>query len=395
MPVAYPQEITEPFGINAPGGNINLPIPITTGTAGAASFDQGFPTLTMTPIASGGVAPAGQDMNGILYMITSHCAALMAGQPYLYSSDVAEKIGGYQEGVILGMTDETGLWFNTVPNNTSNPDTGGAGWVPLFAYGFEEIALSNQNVTLSAAQSKYPVVVLTGALTANVAVIFPIDLQQWLVINNTTGAFTVTCRTASGSGVAVQQGGFAEPTGVYSDGTNLWAAFAPVNATPSSVSPVGNTLALRSNAGYIYATYFNQSSNPAENPTIGSFAVQSTANDGFFRWITKAAMISQLWSKSLSTTGFSLSPDGFLVQFGSVTNGSSNTEPIDIGITFPTTFPNQCVGVFPVTNRSVASLGQAIDGSNFASSQTRSGATVTVDVSPGGVHTFQYMAIGF
>lgn len=40
-------------------------------TPGAASLTDGFPPLTMTPLASGGVPPAGADFNGILNLITA------------------------------------------------------------------------------------------------------------------------------------------------------------------------------------------------------------------------------------------------------------------------------------------------------------------------------------
>ena len=39
-------------------------------TNGAASLNDGFPPLTMTPIAAGGTPPSGADMNGILNLLS-------------------------------------------------------------------------------------------------------------------------------------------------------------------------------------------------------------------------------------------------------------------------------------------------------------------------------------
>lgn len=76
------------------------------------------------------------------------------------------------------------------------------------------------NVVLSALQAQMRVLVLTGALTANISLIFPASSGSWIVRNLTTGAFTVTCKTAAGTGVAVSQG---SNNAVFGDGTNVYA----------------------------------------------------------------------------------------------------------------------------------------------------------------------------
>lgn len=62
------------------------------------------------------------------------------------------------------------------------------------------------NVTLTAYESQYPMILLTGVITANINVIVPNAGREWVIANGTTGAFTVTVKTAAGSGVAVAQG---------------------------------------------------------------------------------------------------------------------------------------------------------------------------------------------
>jgi hypothetical protein len=72
--------------------------------------------------------------------------------------------------------------------------------------------------TLTQAQYGASSIVLTGAITANKAVVLPNGPGRWLVTNNTTGAFTITLKTAAGTGVVVTQG---KSTLVFSDGTNV------------------------------------------------------------------------------------------------------------------------------------------------------------------------------
>lgn len=82
------------------------------------------------------------------------------------------------------------------------------------------------NVSLLAADYQNRVIELTGAITANIEVIFPLtDGAEWVVYNGTSGAFTVTVIGATGTGVVVAQGKRAI---VYCDGTNIQRATADV-----------------------------------------------------------------------------------------------------------------------------------------------------------------------
>lgn len=123
-----PSKILLPFA-NA-GGKNTIPV-LANPTPGGASYTEGFPPLTRTPIASGGVPPFGVDMNGILFEISSVARWLCAGGLFEYDSALSTQIGGYPKGAVLLRSDEAGFWLNTTENNTSNPDAGGAGWIPV------------------------------------------------------------------------------------------------------------------------------------------------------------------------------------------------------------------------------------------------------------------------
>lgn len=108
------------------------------------------------------------------------------------------------------------------------------------------------NVTLTAVEAGNGILVFTGELTASISVIVPTaPTRPWVVFNNTTGAFTLTVKTASGTGVAVPQG---KREIVYCDGTNVAPAFsdfvdvalegvptAPTAATGTSTTQVATT----------------------------------------------------------------------------------------------------------------------------------------------------------
>lgn len=283
MGAPTPPVIPEAFAVNADPSRRNV-IPDTTVNPQRASWSLGFPPQVMTPVIAGGKPMLGPDMNGTLYMISSHTFYQQSGQAYRWDADVVSAIAGYAAGTVLGSTDGVTLWFNLVAGNSSDPDdVSGAGWVPMYSYGVTLMpATTGGLVTLTAAQASKGVIVLSGALVANLQVVVPNSLRRWLIVNTTSGAFVTTVKTAAGAGVAIPQGGFAAPTEVYGDGTNIYNVVAPITI-PTDVAPTPNTIALRSNNGYIFATYFNQSSAP-ENFTI-SEVFASTASDGYLRKI--------------------------------------------------------------------------------------------------------------
>jgi hypothetical protein len=222
-----PPLIQEAFGSGAASSYITNPIPVASQIsvkAGAASYTDGFPPLTMMPASAGGVKPFGQDMNGILYAATANIAALTGGQQYQFSSTYASANGGYALGAILAMASGAGYWINQVSGNSNNPDTtapASSGWAPLSVYGATTLSgLASSNVTLTGPQAAAPQIFLSGALTANIQIIFPAWVRGWTVTNSTTGAYTVTCTTASGTGVAITQGATVQ---IFGNGTNIVA----------------------------------------------------------------------------------------------------------------------------------------------------------------------------
>lgn len=74
------------------------------------------------------------------------------------------------------------------------------------------------DVTLSATEAANQFITLTGTLTSNINVIVQAAARLFFIYNNTSGAYTVTIKTPSGTGTAVAQGGRAL---VECDATNV------------------------------------------------------------------------------------------------------------------------------------------------------------------------------
>lgn len=79
----------------------------------------------------------------------------------------------------------------------------------------------SSDVTLTTTEAGNIIQSYTGLLTGNINVIVPTTVAIYFPFNNTTGAFTVTVKTAAGTGVQVTQGA---RTIVYCDGTNVVVA---------------------------------------------------------------------------------------------------------------------------------------------------------------------------
>jgi hypothetical protein len=88
---------------------------------------------------------------------------------------------------------------------------------PTWAVVRASVDAASGDVTLSGATRRAGYLTVTGSLPANRNIIVPNDWQG-TVYNNTTGAFTLTVKTASGSGVAVAQ---TKRAMLLADGTNV------------------------------------------------------------------------------------------------------------------------------------------------------------------------------
>jgi hypothetical protein len=243
-----PPRIVEAFAVNAPnvtapngtaGAKTNpFPVPSQTGVInGAASLNDGFPPLTMTDPTAGGIPPWGEDMNGILYLISAWVAFLAAGQIPAFDADLAEDMSGYALGAVLQQTGDTSaLWINTVDGNASDPDSGtpgAAGWissVPLYSV----VALTGTNNVVLPGPSDYVIDVDTSAGAIDyTGFVAQRDGQRVTFTNVGTGSNLLTFSALSGSSLTGNQMRLAADVGLvhnqsitiqYSQGADKWVA---------------------------------------------------------------------------------------------------------------------------------------------------------------------------
>lgn len=103
------------------------------------------------------------------------------------------------------------------------------------------------NYTLTGSELNRIVYKFTGILTGNRNIIVPATVQQYWVDNATTGSFTLTVKTAAGTGVTVGQG---QRGILYSDGTNVVDADTSTVSVPIAITD-GGTGAVTANAALI------------------------------------------------------------------------------------------------------------------------------------------------
>jgi hypothetical protein len=116
---------------------------------------------------------------------------------------------------------ETGANANTWGNNTNiNLET-----LDAFSGGFlSKSVAGSSNVTLTTAnadptaESSNKIIDLNGILTGSITVFIPQVENNYLVYNNTSGAFTLDVAATGGTGVQIDQGKYEW---IYCDGTNV------------------------------------------------------------------------------------------------------------------------------------------------------------------------------
>lgn len=101
--------------------------------------------------------------------------------------------------------------------NTLKPSSGSPGALTLGR--LAKSVAGGTDVTLTQTEYANGSLEFTGAITANINVIFPLTVgAQWTIYNNTTGAFTLTCKGATGTGIVIAS---TKRAIVESDGTNF------------------------------------------------------------------------------------------------------------------------------------------------------------------------------
>lgn len=234
-----PTKLTVVFASGSGAGPVNN-VPLTPGsTPGTASYQTGFTSVNMEPIASGGVPPFGADFNGVIKNSTTAQIWQQCGYMYPYDSGFASNanINGYPANSVLMMGSGKGLWLNQADNNTTSPDaTGSTGWLGLPAVGAYTITTTGGTTTPDPSVLGVTTLIVSGALASNATIVLPLAAgSRWIIANNTTGGFTLTIQGSSGAGVAITQGSaltvFTDGTAYFAASANISGQYLPINGT--------------------------------------------------------------------------------------------------------------------------------------------------------------------
>jgi hypothetical protein len=189
------------FVVNPFTGNFNLP---STGRAQLYNNTGGSNTITLPAAATVG--------NGFFFMLANNGSGDVTVAPIGGSTIDLNSTSTFhptQSGFII--------------SDGSNWETVGKGIENTFA-----VTLINLNVaggvdvTETSAQAQNLIQQYTGVLTGNINVIMPTTVQLYFCNNLTTGAHTLTVKTAAGTGILVPQ---TSSLILYCDGTNIVNGF--------------------------------------------------------------------------------------------------------------------------------------------------------------------------
>jgi trimeric autotransporter adhesin len=266
--------------------------------------------------------------------------------------------------------DYNNTWSTPVNNDWDIIDQSLGGQTALNAVGASGV------VTLSTAQYRSPIIIITGLLTANVNYQLPAGIGGfWYVYNNTTGAFTVTFSSAAGGTTLTLAQGYT--TTCISDGTNIGrgdtAPGTGGTGTVTSVNASGGTTGLTfsggpiTSAGTLTAGGTLIAANGGTGLTSPGAAGQVLTSNGT-TWVSQA-ITGTVSSVTGSGSGINVSPTSgaVVVSNTGVTAATAGTGISVSGATGNVTFTNS--GVTSI----VAGSGISISGATGAVTITATG----------------------
>lgn len=223
-----------------------------------AEIQTGWPLST--------VPPSRQRFNWLLNWLATGVRYFM--QRGIPEWDITEE---YPAGARVQYNNVTYVSLTGTSNTGQQPDTATTFW-EQWAYtdtAFQPrvdqltaFTVTTADVTLTAAQAKAGILNVTGTLTGNRNIIIPNAARRFIVINGTSGAFTLGVKTASGVAVTVGQGGASS---IVCDGNNNiklasadLTAYAPIASPTFTGNPAAPTPAQFDNDTSLATTEFVQ-----------------------------------------------------------------------------------------------------------------------------------------
>lgn len=118
-----------------------------------ATYQDGFPPVTMLNEDAGGLPPKGLDFNGIFYELSSPIAHYCRGDRIQFDATYAAAIGGYAKGWVVASNDYQKDYISLVDNNLADPNGTNTTWVVYAGQGSVPVATSTTTGTVKLVNS--------------------------------------------------------------------------------------------------------------------------------------------------------------------------------------------------------------------------------------------------
>lgn len=110
------------------------------------------------------------------------------------------------------------------------------------------ISTTGGTTTLTDTQELVNAIIVGGTLASNAIIVFSGRGGSWVVKNNTSGDYTVTCKVSGQDGVEIEQG---TRSVVYCNGTDIESASGASNATLMPSGTVADYVAMTAPSGWV------------------------------------------------------------------------------------------------------------------------------------------------
>ncbi len=118
-----------------------------------ATYQEGFPPVTMLNEDAGGLPPKGLDFNGIFYELSSPIAHYCRGDRIQFDAAYATAIGGYAKGWVVASNDYQKDYISLVDNNLADPNGTNTTWAVYAGQGSVPTATSTTTGTVKLVNS--------------------------------------------------------------------------------------------------------------------------------------------------------------------------------------------------------------------------------------------------
>ena len=118
-----------------------------------ATYQEGFPPVTMLNEDAGGLPPKGLDFNGIFYELSSPIAHYCRGDRIQFDAAYAAAIGGYAKGWVVASNDYQKDYISLVDNNLADPNGTNTTWAVYAGQGSVPTATSTTTGTVKLVNS--------------------------------------------------------------------------------------------------------------------------------------------------------------------------------------------------------------------------------------------------